>query len=173
MHKKNYTLHTYWSQNVQCRKELQILVLKNWWSLLGHQSRPTRFKKCTTNCCQFSWPAHNILEPVLGRPSKRNQRQHWFQKFDRTIRTKTTCVTKVEETCMWQWRREHNYSEGRPSTGSRMLCWPKPSQRFRFWCKLTPCQTLKFCMSMYNICSFVKNLSYGIIKTQVSTLEEG
>jgi hypothetical protein len=31
--------------------------------------------------------------------------------FGRTIRTKTTCVTTVEEMYMWQWRSEHNYLE--------------------------------------------------------------
>jgi hypothetical protein len=40
---------------------------------------------------------HNILEPVLGCPPLRNQRQHSFLKFGRTIRTKVTCITKVKE----------------------------------------------------------------------------
>jgi hypothetical protein len=46
---------------------------------------------------------HNILELVLGRPSKKESKTIAFQKFGRTIRTKTTkttCVTKVEETYM-------------------------------------------------------------------------
>jgi hypothetical protein len=29
----------------------------------------------------------------------------------RTIKSKTTCVTKVEEMYMWQWRNEHKYLE--------------------------------------------------------------
>jgi hypothetical protein len=50
---------------------------------------------------------HNILEPVLGRPSKKESKTTLMS----TIRTKTTCVTKVEEMYMWQWKSEHNYLE--------------------------------------------------------------
>jgi hypothetical protein len=54
---------------------------------------------------------HNILDPVLGRPSKKESKTTLMPKIDRTIRTKTTCVTKVEEMYIWQWRIEHNYLE--------------------------------------------------------------
>jgi hypothetical protein len=48
---------------------------------------------------------------VLGRPSKKESKTTLMPKIDRTIRTKTTCVTKVEEMYIWQWRIEHNYLE--------------------------------------------------------------
>ena len=66
---------------------------------------------------------YNILEPmalqrvalqkflIISGPPKRNQSNSGFKKNGRTIRTETTCVTKVKEMHMWQWRNEHNYLE--------------------------------------------------------------
>jgi hypothetical protein len=56
-------------------------------------------------------------------PLKRNQRQQWFQKFGRTIRTKTTCVSRVEEMYMWHWRSEHNYLEKESNLSSIVICY--------------------------------------------------
>jgi hypothetical protein len=33
------------------------------------------------------------------------------------------CVTKVEETCMWQWRGEHNYLEKEKILSSIVICY--------------------------------------------------
>jgi hypothetical protein len=46
---------------------------------------------------------HNILEPVLEWPSKKESKTIVDSKnLGRTIRTKVTCITKVEEKYMWE-----------------------------------------------------------------------
>jgi hypothetical protein len=46
-----------------------------------------------------------------------------FQKFGRTIRTEITCVTKMKEMHMWQWRSEHNYLEKEWNLSSIVFCY--------------------------------------------------
>jgi hypothetical protein len=47
----------------------------------------------------------------------------WTHFTDNSIRTKTTCVTKVEKIYMWLWKNEHNYLEKEKNHSSIVICY--------------------------------------------------